>query len=216
LICGAFVGLDPRPTTEHCICILFPADEQTPRLVWVPRALDGLAKSDAINSIMAPETQSVEYSAALSVVPGDDVEAYRDVTLCYTGDFAFNPHLSRNKSLGLATVGKPLESVKGPVLILVSLYTQNEDEEFVGRMSNATPGDLPKVLKHFTRFEHLHGLDPSQRIALMLEETRLGDSDSQHSDGDGEQDSGSQDEDVDGLEGAQGNEEETDADGRNQ
>jgi hypothetical protein len=165
---------------------------------------------------MAPETQSVEYSAALSVVPGDDVEAYRDVTLCYTGDFAFNPHLSRNKSLGLATVGKPLESVKGPVLILVSLYTQNEDEEFVGRMSNATPGDLPKVLKHFTRSEHLHGLDPSQRIALMLEETRLGDSDSEHSDGEGEQGSDYQDKDADELEGAQDNEGEVDDDRRNQ
>lgn len=104
LICDAFIGLDRRPTKEHGICILFPPEEQTPRLVWVPRAPGGLAKSDAITIIMAPETQSVEYSAALSVVPDDDVEAYRDVTLCYTGDFVFNPNLSHKKSLGLATV----------------------------------------------------------------------------------------------------------------
>lgn len=215
MICGAFVSLGPRPTKEHCICILFPADEQTPRLVWVPRALDGLAKSEAINNIMAPETQSVEYSAALSVVPSDDVEAYRDVTLCYTGDFAFNPHLSHNKSLGLASVRKPLESVKGPVLVLVSLYTQNEDEEFVGKMTDAIPGDLPKVLEHFARSEHLHGLDPSQRIALMLEETQLGDSDSERSDGEGEQSSDCEGEDADDLEGAKDSEGENDADGRN-
>lgn len=137
---------------------------------------------------MAPETQSVEYSAALSVVPDDDVEAWRNVTLCYTRDFAFNPHLSHNKSLGLATVGKLLESVKGTVLVLVSLYRQNEDEEFVGRMSDATPGHLPGVLKYFKRSEHLHGLDPSERIALMLAETQLGDSDSESSDGEREQD----------------------------
>jgi hypothetical protein len=165
---------------------------------------------------MAPETQSVEYSAVLSVVPDDNVEAYRDVTLCYTGDFAFNPYLSRNMSLGLATVRKPLESVKGPVLVLVSLYTQNEDEEFVGRMSDATPGDLPKVLKHFTRSEHLHGLDPSQRIGLMLEETQLRDSDSERSDGEGGQSSDYQDEDADELEAAQDDEGEIDADERNQ
>jgi hypothetical protein len=165
---------------------------------------------------MAPETQSVEYSAALSVVPDDGVEAYRDVTLCYTGDFAFNPNLSRNKSLGLATVEKRLESVKGPVLVLVSLYTQNEDEEFVGKMSDATPEDLPRVLKHFKRSEHLHGLDPSQRITLMLEETQLGDSDSERSDGEREQRSDYQDEDADELEGAQDDEGEIDADERDQ
>ena len=184
LICRAFIGINPRPTKDHCICILFPADEETLRLVWVPRASDGLAKFDAINSIMSPDAQSVEYSAALSLVPDDDVEAYRDVTLCYTGDFAFNPNLSLNKSLGLATSGKPLESVKGPVLVLVSLYTQNEDEEFVGKMSDAIPGDLPKVLAHFRRTEHLHGLDPAQKIALMLEEAQLEDSD----DGSGDED----------------------------
>lgn len=133
---------------------------------------------------MSPEAQSVEYSAALSLVPDDDVEAYRDITLCFTGDFAFNPNLSFNKSLGLATSGKPLESIKGHVLVLVSLYTQNEDEDFVGKMSDAIPGDLPKVLKHFARTEYLHGLDPAQRIALMLEETQLDDSDSGRSDGD--------------------------------
>jgi hypothetical protein len=165
---------------------------------------------------MAPETQSVEYSAAFSVVPDDNVEAYRDVTLCYTGDFAFNPHLSRNKSLGLATVEKPLESVKGPVLVLVPLYTQNEDEEFVGRMSDATPGDLPKVLRHFTRSEHLHGLDSSERIALMLEETKLGDSDSERSLGEREQGSDYQGEYADEFEGALDDEGEIDADGRNQ
>jgi hypothetical protein len=138
---------------------------------------------------MTPENKSVKYSAALSVVPDDDDEAYCDVTLCYTRDFAFNPNLSHNQCLGLATVAKPLGSVKGPVLVLVSLYTQNEDEEFVGRMSDATSGDLPKVLKHFTRTEHLHGLDPSQRIALMLEETQLGDSNSERSDGVGQKSS---------------------------
>lgn len=53
-------------------------------------------------------------------------------------------------------------------------------------MSNATPGDLPKVLKHFTRSEHIHGLDPSERVALMLEETKLERSDSERSDGKGE------------------------------
>lgn len=130
---------------------------------------------------MAPETHSIEYSAALTVLPDDDVKAYREVTLCYTGDFAFNPHLSHNKSLGLATVGKPLESVKGPVLILVSLYTRNEEGEFVGKMSDATPGELPKVLRHIEGAEYLHTLDPSHRIARMLEETGLGDSDSDDS-----------------------------------
>ena len=164
---------------------------------------------------MAPGTQSVEYSAALSVVPDDDVEAYRDVTLCYTGDFAFNPHLSHNKSLGMASVGEPLESVKGTVLVLVSLYTQNEDEEFVGKMDDATPGDLSKVLEYFARSEHLHGLDPSQRIALMLEETQLGSSDSERSDGNGKQSSDCEGGDADELEGAQGDEAEIDVDGRN-
>lgn len=74
---------------------------------------------------MAPETQSVDYSAALTVVLEDDVKAYREVTFGYTGDFAFNPHHSHKKSLGLATVEKPLESVKGPLLVLVTLYKQN-------------------------------------------------------------------------------------------
>lgn len=122
--------------------------------------------------------------AALSLVPEEDVEAYRDITLCYTGDFDFNPNLSHNKNLGLATSGKPLESVKGPVLVLVSLYTQNGDEEFVGKTSDAVPGDLPKVLEHFTHTEHLHGPEPAQRIAPLLEETQLEDLD----DGSGDED----------------------------
>jgi hypothetical protein len=83
-------------------------------------------------------------------------------------------------------------------------------------MSDATPGDLPKVLKHFTRSEHLHGLDPSQRIGLMLEETQLRDSDSERSDGEGGQSSDYQDEDADELEAAQDDEGEIDADERNQ
>ncbi|GAB7332101.1 hypothetical protein MBLNU13_g03985t2 [Cladosporium sp. NU13] len=99
----------------------------------------------------------------------DDVKAYREVTLCYTGDLAFNPHLSHNKSLGLATVGKPLESVKSPVLTLVSLYTQNEDGEFVGKMSYATPGDLPDALRHIEGAERMHALDAGQRIVRTLE-----------------------------------------------
>lgn len=68
---------------------------------------------------MAAETRSVEYRATLSVVPDVDVN-YREVTLCYTGNFAFNPNIPQNKSLSLATVGKSLESVKGPVLVLVT------------------------------------------------------------------------------------------------
>lgn len=132
---------------------------------------------------MAPETKSVDYSAALTVVPEDDVKAYREVTLCYTGDFAFNPHLSHNKSLGLPTVGKPLESVKGPLLVLVTLYKQNEDEEFIGKMSDATPGDFPRVLRQTGSDEYFHNMHPGQRIARMLEETGLEDSDSDSSDG---------------------------------
>lgn len=60
----------PRSIASAFSSQLFPADEQTLRLVWVPRASDGLAKADTINSIMAPETQSVKYppSAALSLV----------------------------------------------------------------------------------------------------------------------------------------------------
>jgi hypothetical protein len=51
-------------------------------------------------------------------------------------------------------------------------YAINEDEEFVGTMSDATLADLPVVLNHFEGLERTHGLSFAERVALMS--TRLG------------------------------------------
>jgi hypothetical protein len=71
-------------------------------------ASDCLAVSSAVEAIVAPE---IEYNGALHVLP-DDEEEYRDITLCFVGNFAYNPDLAPNKSLGLAAIGRSLESVK--------------------------------------------------------------------------------------------------------
>jgi hypothetical protein len=143
-------------------------------------ASNGLAVSSAVRTIVAPE---IEYNAALKILP-DDEEEYRDITLCFVENFAYNPDLAPNKSLGLATIGRPVESVKGNMLVLSSHYTINEDEEFVGTLSNATPADLPVVLDHFKRLERTHGLCFAERMPLMSIMTRG----MQTLDGDGDSD----------------------------
>lgn len=62
-------------------------------------------------------------------------------------------------------------------------------------MSDATPGDLPRVLRQIGSDEYFHNMHPGQRIARMLEETRLEDSDSDSSDGE----SDFVDEDANGI-----------------
>jgi hypothetical protein len=125
---------------------------------------DGLAVSSAVEAIVASE---IEYNGALNLVPDGDAEEYRDITLCFVENFAYNLDLAPNKSLGLAAIGRPVESVKGNLLVLTSQYAINEDEEFVGTMSDATPATLPVVLDHFERLERTHGLSFAERMALM-------------------------------------------------
>jgi hypothetical protein len=147
-------------------------------------ASDCLAVSSAVEAIVAPE---IEYNGALHVLP-DDEEEYRDITLCFVGNFAYNPDLAPNKSLGLAAIGRSLESVKGNLLVLASQYTINEDEEFVGSLSDATPADLPGVLDPFKGLERTHELSSAERVALLS--TRLGEMQTR----DGHGDSGDDDE----------------------
>jgi hypothetical protein len=142
-------------------------------------ASDCLAVSSAVEAIVAPE---IEYNGALHVLP-DDEEEYRDITLCFVGNFAYNPDLAPNKSLGLAAIGRSVESVKGNLLVLASQYTINEDEEFVGSLSDATPADLPGVLDHFKGLERTHGLSFAERMALVSIMHLHGDGDSDDDDG---------------------------------
>jgi hypothetical protein len=164
LSCEAYVSLTRRPTKMHRVCIFFPTDEESLRLVWIPMASDGLAVSSAVRDIVAPE---IEYNAALNLLPDDEAEEYRDITLCFVENFTYAPDLAPDKSFGLAAIGRPVESVKGNILVLSSQYAINEDEEFVGTLSDATPADLPVVLSHFERLERTHGLSFAERMALM-------------------------------------------------
>jgi hypothetical protein len=195
LICEAYVDLTPRPTKMHRVCILFPVDEDTLRLVWIPMASDGLAVSSVVRNIVAPK---IEYNAALSLSPDDEAEEYRDITLCFVENFAFDPDLAPNKSLGLVAIGRPVDSVKGNLLVLVSQYAINEDDEFVGTMSDMTPADLPVVLNHFERVERMRGLGPAERMALMSREMQAYDSDGEPDDHQDGQSYYDEDEDEDG------------------
>lgn len=152
LICEAYANLALRPTKAHRVCIFFPEHEQKPRLIWVPMKPHSLVKNEFAYALLSPDHRRVEYNTDVSEC--SDNQDYRDITLCVAEGCSFLG-MATNKSLALAT-GEPKEASKGPLLVLVAQYFKADDEKFQteGRtysISDATPQDLPTLLKHFTR-----------------------------------------------------------------
>lgn len=146
-VCSAYAELAPRPSKDHRICILFPADEQKLRLLWVPTD-----DSEAMRAIVAPEGLDMEVSGGPRIDFDDELDDYRGVWFYSVESFLFHPHLAQNQSLGLITVGHPLMSVRGSLLMTVSEYVENE-----GTRSDISPGDILPVLHHFMQAEARHG-----------------------------------------------------------
>ena len=158
VICGAYVRLPPRPSKAHRICILFPFDDQRLRLIWVDPN-----DRDAIRDIVAPHPATLDCYAGPAINLNDDEDLWRETRLEHIACFRFEIQLARNQSLGLATSGRPLESMRGPLLVAVCECSLDDilckcliDD---APPSDIAPGDFLAVLCTFmwTEAAYFHG-----------------------------------------------------------
>jgi hypothetical protein len=107
-----------------------------------------------MRDLIAPEGFGIEVTAGPHVDFDDETNDYRSICFVSIDGFFNHPRFAPNQSLGLATVGRPLRSVRGPLLIIVSECSFSDGCD---RRSDVIPGDLLPVLQHFEEAEAMHG-----------------------------------------------------------
>lgn len=172
--CKSYINLSPRPFKDARLHIMFPANENKPRFVWVPGCANSTVVVRSRDLIFAPDGGETEWFVGFDYHPGNlGFKYYRGAGGVFPATFARFPESQRNRSLGLLISGQPAKCFKGHLL----LFADNCSPKESCVPGDCLPADIPKVLKHFARRERAYGLDIYQTMALMMTEQSLSSSD---------------------------------------
>lgn len=147
LVCGAYAELPARPSKSHRICILFPAEEDKPRVIWVPTD-----DFDAMRAVVTSGSFRIEMSGGPRLDHDNEVDDCRRIWFVCVENFNFLTNLPQNQSLRFATAGRPLKLVRGSLLVTATESVVGHEDTWC----DVSPGDILPVLAHFVK--PLHGL----------------------------------------------------------